>query len=40
MSAAIAAGMPGGGGDAAHSQHVAPWYPRGVLMAHLAEHKK
>lgn len=40
MSAALAAGMPGGGADAAHSQHVAPWYPRGVLVAHLAEHKK
>ena len=39
MSAALAAGMPGGGLDAS-GQHVAPWYPRGVLVAHLAEHKK
>ncbi|EFN54741.1 hypothetical protein CHLNCDRAFT_134632 [Chlorella variabilis] len=42
MSAALAAGMPGGSGTdgGMGSQHVAPWYPRGVLVAHLAEHRK
>ncbi|KAL4452504.1 hypothetical protein ABPG75_008166 [Micractinium tetrahymenae] len=40
MSAALAAGLPGGGAGDAASQHVSPWYPRGVLVAHLAEHKK
>jgi hypothetical protein len=34
MSAALATGLDASG------QHVAPWYPRGVLVAHLAEHKK
>lgn len=40
MSAALAAGMPSGAGADGRSLHVAPWYPRGVLVAHLAEHKK
>lgn len=40
MSAALAANLPGGGAGDAGTQQAAPWYPRGVLVAHLAEHKK
>jgi phosphoinositide-3-kinase regulatory subunit 4 len=39
MSAALSAGMPGGGGARGAACH-APWYPRGVLVAHLAEHRR
>ncbi|KAI3438322.1 hypothetical protein D9Q98_000756 [Chlorella vulgaris] len=40
MSAALAAGMPGGGGSSGGGGHQAPWYPRGVLVAHLSEHRQ
>ena len=40
MNVALAAAMPCGADTGARSQPAAPWYPRGVLVAHLAEHKK